>query len=209
MAQIDDKQVQRGGEDRTAGEDLSPAPLARRQRFLVLPPGLVLALCIFLPALRVCGKPTYPIAMPPFWSPYLLGVVVAILAASRTRAGLRGGLAAAQIVMGLTGFGWAAMALWAGPDAAPWGVVMVAAAVGFLVLARRGSLEQRAARVVIAIGVVCTPWFALLASDHDAMIGAWVSVVASIAIAVGGLEWWREERRLRRDAVPRAVARAA
>jgi hypothetical protein len=189
--------------------DLDAPVAARRQRFLALPTGVVLALCVFLPAVRVCGTPTYPISMPPFWSPYLLGVAVAVLGGARTMRGLRGGLATADVVMALTAIGWGVAACFGGAQGVGVALVIAAVAAAYFKLARWGGREQRAAHVTIAIGALCTPWFALLAFDPEAMFGSWISLGAALAAIIAGLEWRRELRRVRVDPIPRAVTRGS
>src|SRR5439155_15369868 len=110
-----------GGEPPTSGAPTSGAPtdadtptVARRQRRLALPTGILLAVCLFLPTVRVCGSPTYPITVPPFWTPYLLGIGVAILGGARTLRGLRVGLIFVDVVMGLSVGGWGVAALFGG-----------------------------------------------------------------------------------------------
>jgi len=196
----------------TSGGELTPdmTPTVPRRKRLALPFGVVLALCIFMPALRVCGTPTYPISMPPFWSPYVLGALVAALAAARTRGGMRGLVIAIASVVAVTAFGWGVVAM-SSIEGAAIGVAILAFGVAFVVTVRKGPVEERAARATIGVGIMCTPWFTLLAFDPDGMWGAWVSLVASLALIFAGLDWRRRLRLARadQDAIPRAIARAA
>lgn len=197
-----------GGGDSTAGSIDDERPTVPRRRRLPLPAGVVLALCIFLPALRVCGSPTYPITMPPFWSPYVLGALVAVMAAARTPRGMRAARVAISAIVVLTALGFGVL-LVGSHQAQPIAVGMFAFAVAFVVVSRRGEPELRAAHATIGVGVGCAPWFALLAFDPDGMWGAWISLAASLALVVGGLEWRRQLRLARVDPVPRAIARTA
>ena len=52
----------------------------RRAPRLSVPGGLLLALCIFLPAVKGCDKPVYPYEAPLCLGPYLFGLLVAVLA---------------------------------------------------------------------------------------------------------------------------------
>jgi hypothetical protein len=192
-----------GGGDSTDGE----RPTSARRR-LALPGGVVLALCIFLPALRVCGSPTYPITMPPFWSPYVLGALVAVMAIARTPRGLRATLIAVAVIYVLNLIGWGVVTM-STLEGAPIGLGMLVLAGAFIALTRRGELELRAAHATLLVGLACTPWFALLAFDPDGMWGAWVSLGASLALVIAGLEWRRQVRLARTEPVPRAIARDA
>ncbi len=178
---------------------------ARRARGLALPTGVVLALCIFLPALRVCGSPTYPITMPPFWSPYLLGVGVAWLAGARTLRGAAAALIFVKALIALTAVGWGVIACWSS-DGVPFGAGFLGIGALFLAATHRGPFEERAARATIGTGAICTAWFAALAFDPDGMVGAWISFGASLALVVLGLEWRRRARLDRDEPVPRAIA---
>jgi hypothetical protein len=206
MTTISRNSATEGGEGSTGGERPT---VARRQRRFALPAGVVLAVCIFLPALRVCGTPTYPIQMPMFWSPYLLGFAVALLAGARTLRALRPALIMIEIVMGLTVLGYGTASLFGGGEGVGIAFVIAAVGAGFFKLVRWGGPEDRAAHATIAIGVICTPWFALIAADPEAMFGAWISLAASIGVIAAGLEWRRELRAARREAFPRAIAHAA
>ena len=178
---------------------------ARRARGLALPTGVVLALCIFLPALRVCGSPTYPITMPPFWSPYLLGVGIAWLAGARTLRGAAAALVFVKALIVLTAVGWGVVAA-SSMEGLPIGLAFFAIGALFLAVTRRGPIEERAARATIGAAVICTAWFATLAFDPDGMWGAWISFGASLALVVLGLEWRRRARLERDEPVPRAIA---
>jgi hypothetical protein len=177
----------------------------RRLRRLALPTGIVLALCIFAPALRVCNSPAYPIAMPPFWSPYLLGIGIAWLAGARTLRGAAAALVFVKVLIVLSTVGWGVLAVWS-VEGLPIGIAFFGFCAAFLALTRRGPFEERAARATIGVGLACTAWFALIAFDPDGLWGAWVSFGASLALSVLGLEWHRRARLDRDDPVPRATA---
>jgi hypothetical protein len=204
MSTIVEMRASRGGGDSTSDRPRT----ARRARGLALPAGVVLALCIFLPALRVCGSPTYPIAVPPFWSPYVLGVGVAWLAGARSLRGAAAALVFVKVVMLLTVVGWGVVAS-ASLDGLPFGLAFFAIGALFFAVTHGGPVEERAARATIATGVLCTAWFAMIAFDPDGMIGAWISFGASLALVVLGLEWRRRARLERDEPVPRARAKMA
>ena len=52
----------------------------RRVPRLSIPGGLLLGLCLFLPAVEGCEKPVYPYEIPQVYGPYLFGLLVALLA---------------------------------------------------------------------------------------------------------------------------------
>lgn len=52
----------------------------RRVPRLSIPGGLLLALCLFLPAVRGCDKPVYPYELPLAYGPYVFGLLAALMA---------------------------------------------------------------------------------------------------------------------------------
>lgn len=188
------------GEPSTGSDKLPPR---RSRRLFALPSGVVMVLAIFMPVVKVCGNPTYPIQMPLVWGPYVLGgLVIAMALADRAR-GLRMLVIMAQIVIALQwgGFG---ILMFDETTNAPWGLLLLAAVLGFWLFTRRGAPEARAANAVIASGLACVPWFALFAFDKDGLWGAWVSLVAALGLVASGLEWRRELRLARTEPVPTA-----
>ncbi|MCE9577757.1 MAG: hypothetical protein K8W52_31780 [Deltaproteobacteria bacterium] len=178
-------------------------PPRRSRRLFALPSGIVLVVAIFLPVVKVCGDPAYPIQVPFVWGPYVLGGLVIAMALAGTARGLRGLVITAQAIVALQwgGFG---LAMFQDVSGAPWGLLLLAAVVAFWYGTRRGDREQGAANAVIGIGLVCLPWFALFAFDKDGMWGAWVSLGAALAVIGSGLEWRRELRLARTEPVPTA-----
>lgn len=191
----------------TAGEpstDRGGVPPRRSRRLFALPSGVVLVVAIFLPLVKVCDDPAYPIQVPFVWGPYVLGGLIIAMALVRTDRALRALVITAQAIVALQwgGFGIAIL----DDDAAPWGLLLLVTVVAFWFGTRRGDPEVRAANAVIGSGLVCVPWFALFAFDKDGMWGAWVSLGAALAVIASGLEWRRERRLAQLDPVP--IARA-
>src|SRR4051812_19852575 len=74
----------------------------RRHRSIVGPSGLLLFICLFLPAVKGCDAPVYPITMPMFIHPYVFGIVLAAGATSLTLRGLRRTIRALRVLAWLT-----------------------------------------------------------------------------------------------------------
>ncbi len=83
----------------------------RRAHLLTIPSGVVLFVCLFLPAATSCDDPITPLELPPFWWPYVIGAIVAgfalhaISVAGPQRSALRR-RAAAGVVGGLGSMAW-------------------------------------------------------------------------------------------------------
>lgn len=190
-------------------------PAKRRHRLLTLPSGLLLFVCVFLPAVKSCDKPVYPYELPPVWPPYVLGLLIAITVLLRGRA-LHSMILATRVVMLATIGGIALLALVLLVEARLHNLVPVAALSGMVALLLaitrlRGRDELAGARVVIATGVLGITWFGLwtLGDTDEVLYGIYVSVAASFGLFLGGIEWRRE---IQRDlepppSLPSAVAR--
>ncbi|HEY5924249.1 MAG TPA: hypothetical protein VIV11_21375 [Kofleriaceae bacterium] len=158
----------------------------RRHRRITGPAGLLLFVCLFLPAVKGCNEPVYPLAMPMFWHPYIYGAVLALGSAALTVRHLHYTVVALRIVAWLTIVGSAFLIAIAG------GVALAELIVGALLLAaigRRGYSERRVAATAIAIGVISLLWFGLWVTTPEAMVGVYVSALASAGVFVGGLVW--------------------
>lgn len=176
----------------------APPPQAlprRHHRAVTLPSSAVLVVCLFLPAMEVCGKPVIPAQVPMFWSPYVIAAIV--FAAALVRPWRLFGLAlATRLLIGITVGGFAAAfalethtrAL----DAALTAGVLALTALAIGLPARNHELMM--ARVGLYAGAGSTVWFALLATDRAALVGVHVSVVAAAGMALGCAWWWIEAR---------------
>lgn len=177
-------------------------PARRARRFFVLPSGVVLAIAIFLPLVKVCGTVEYPIAWPIFWGPYLLGAVAIGMALCGSQRAMRNLVVTAQVIVAAQCGGLGVVTISSG-----YGVLLIAAAVGFVLLTRRGDPERRATHALIAGGVMSLAWFAPFIGDPEGLWGAYVSTGAAFALMMSGLEWRRELGKLRVERMPMARAR--
>lgn len=186
--------------------------MGRRQRKLAAPSGLILLACLFLPAVKGCSEPIYPIEVPIFWTPYVLGGLVAALALARRLGPVRVLTTIVLVLVVLTGGGFGLVVGWTsrGDDIAVLVCIglWVASVVYAVLVQRGGDPEERAARAVLGAGILCTPWFALWAFDPDGLIGVRVSLAASIGLIIAGAEWRREVARARAISHPVPPARA-
>jgi hypothetical protein len=178
----------------------------RRHRRITGPAGLLLFICLFLPAVRGCNDTVYPLSMPMFWHPYLYGLVFAVATASLTLRSVRYAVVALRILAWLTIVGGAILLVVAGAlgiGELALGAILLAA------IGRRGFSERRVALTAIAIGACSLLWFGLWAATPDALIGVYLSVLASGGMLAGGLVWLGELATGRPVpiVVPRALAR--
>lgn len=161
----------------------------RRHRRLTLPAGLVLFVCLFLPAVDGCGQPVYPIETPYFWHPYVYGGALAFAALATTVRGLR------TATLGLRLLAWLALI---------GGCVLTTLSVGFgavetvlggvllAIIGTRGVAEKRLALTAIVVSVLSLLWFGLWAGSSGALVGVYVSLTASIFLLAGSLLWLSE-----------------
>jgi hypothetical protein len=174
-----------------------PPPTARRRhRVLTAPSGLVLFACLFLPAYRSCGEVDYAFDYWPFATPYLLGLLVALLALARSprlRAAL---ITAARVALGLTLLGWTvALLVQTAHDAGailPLLAWCATAAVMIAMFGIRGTDERAAIRIALATAALGIVWFTLWCLDPNALLGIQLAAAASGALLVGAVLWRRE-----------------
>ena len=184
----------------------------RRHRRIVGPSGLLLFVCLFLPAVKGCNESVTPISMPELIHPYLFGLVVAVGAASLTIRGLRTTIRALRAFAWLTIVGACVLAVMVP------GLALVELLLGFGLLAaigRRGYSEKRAALATFVGGIVSLLWFSGWALSPDALVGVYLSTLGSAGLMVGGLVWLSESAYdsahgwNQLDGIPRARERVA
>jgi hypothetical protein len=147
---------------------IEPVIGRRRHRRITGPAGAVLFLCMFLPAVKGCGEPVYPVSMPMFWHPYLYGLVLAAGAATATVRGLRYTTLAVRILAWLSIVGAALLVAYAP------GIAVIELFIGACMLAaigRRGGSERRLALTAILAGSLSLVWFGLWAAAPEALVG--------------------------------------
>jgi hypothetical protein len=172
----------------------------RRHRLITAPSGLVLFVCLFLPAVEVCGSPTYPIEVWPLATPYLLGLLVGILALVTGPRAVAGLVLAVRAVIWVTVVGWTVylvgLAVTERDDFVLPGLVWLFVGVSMVWMFGRGRRDEAAAaRVTIATAVVCCVWFGLFCFDPGSLFGIYLSATAAVGLLIGGLEWRREVQR--------------
>ena len=158
----------------------------RRHRWVTGPAGMILFACLFLPAVKGCGAPVYPVETPMFLPPYLYGLVFSLAAMTITVRSMR------HAIRGLRAVTFAAIALSAVTMllAPPVGVVELFASITVLaILGWSGHSERRAAFAALAVGLLCTLWFGLWSATEEAMVGVYLATLGSAGLVAGSLMW--------------------
>ncbi len=165
--------------------------------------GILLFVCMFLPAMKGCdAAPVLPLDVPPFLPPYLFGFVFAAIALTRSSRALVAGVVAVRFLATVVAFAGFVVFL-----VAP-SVGMVELVVGLVLLSAiglQGVSELRLAGSVVLIGALCTTWFGLWTASVDALYGVHLSLASSVALLVGGAVWLVEVVVQPAAVVPRAV----
>ena len=162
----------------------------RRHRPLTGTAGILLFVCMFLPAMRGCGETTVmPLELPPFLPPYLYGLLFAFAAQARSRRAVVASVMMLRVLATLvacSGFIVFLVAPAVGIVELSVGAVLIGIAGG------SGYSERRIAWSAFAMGFVCTVWFGMWAMTTDALAGVYLSLASSAALLAGGFVWTYE-----------------
>jgi hypothetical protein len=169
-----------------------------RARRLLSVPGVVLLICLFLPALRVCNEPTAPITFPPCYGAYVGGIGILIMAFAHRKRLLAVG-ASITPVLGIITVG-GILTLMCLDDRGGWAMRLVAIGFGTLTFGasiatvryfwRNPPSSKTMAAIVIIQGLGSALWAAVLAFDSNGMWGADVTAITGAVIMLGGLGWF-------------------
>lgn len=168
----------------------------------------MLFVCVFLPTLRVCNDPMAPIEFPPAYGVYLGALLIAAIAFARTYRRRVYGFTALAFVYYATGC--VLLAAITG-DVVLALVVVLPALAGSVQLVRMFvQIEWRERTISAACmthALIATIWTFVIASDKDALYGAYVAVVAStllLGAAISALVADVRAERAAREPVPTA-----
>ena len=148
--------------------------------------GLTLFVCLFLPAVQICGTSEMPLDRPGSIPPYIYGaafVVCAMLGPARWAVRL----AVALLWLVTCAYALFAMSMIAAIE--PLGVVELLAALGVMVTLGGAARESRLALVPVVVGVGSAVWFSILLATGEARYGAWLSFASAFGVAIAGLLW--------------------
>jgi hypothetical protein len=159
---------------------LPPVRPRRRHRLVTAPAGLLLFICFFLPAVRGCGSPVYPIEVPIFSLPYLLGAC-AVAAALTSRGRAERIFAGVVMVLSVLSTIW--FALWLSDGDALVGVYLAFVASVWLVVGSgwwRRELKHERPEPVGVLPVARLAHVHLPSSRHVALV---VAMLASMGVS--------------------------
>jgi len=160
----------------------------RRHRQLTMPAGLLLFVCLFLPAVRSCGSDVYPVEAPLLWHPYIYGLLLAVAAVATTLRGVR----AATIALRVAAYVCIGVGLVLATQTAWFVIELLLGGVLLGVIGVRGVAEKRLALTGIIMSGASLLWFGMWATSSGALIGIYVSLGASIFLLAGSLLWLSE-----------------
>ena len=166
-----------------------PVAGRRRHRLLTGTSGLLLFVCMFLPAVDGCSAPIVPAQVPPLWGPDLYGAVFALVALARTQRGLALGTFALRTLAIIVVAAGGALVL----AAAPIGIaILLVGAMLVGTIGWSGVSERRLAGSAFVAGVLATGWFALWCMTPAALHGAYLSLASAAGLMAGATLWLRE-----------------
>ena len=158
----------------------------RKHRPVTGTAGILLFVCMFLPAVRGCNSSIAPVEVPPFWAPYLYGLVFAIAALARTQRGLLVGAIMMRVLAWFVVMSGLALATIA---PAIGFFELIAGCVLAIAIGVTGASERRLATTALVIATMSTLWFGWWCTTDDALAGVYLSFMSSVGLWVGGLSW--------------------
>ena len=196
-------------------EDLEPVadatPLSRtvvtrqhrRHRLLTLPSGWVLFVCLFLPAMKLCdsGDP-FPMVMVPFlWPPYLVGLVVALAAATRPDAIAGRGTGLFMLIrVSAVGLGGSMMFEMLDGQLGVEGLLVIVICIAAFAVTWRPPTEVAVAGVSVLAAGGSFAFTLALSLERLSVWGAHVAAIAAGVLALGTVAWFGEALWARRVA---------
>jgi len=167
--------------------------------------GVVLFVCLFLPAIHPCSHDETPLEYPFAWAPYFYGLALAVCAVIGPRL-----VRLAAHVLRVTTVLFFAGALVLFSFAPGVGSVELTVAGVLWWTLGSGVRERRLAAMTITFAVMSTAWFLFWMVMGGTLWGLWLSFAASIAIGFAGARWFHEIGEVPDEPrVPVAVARTA
>lgn len=166
--------------------------------------GTLLFACMFLPAFNACGQPLRPYEAPPALPPYVYGLVLALIAISRTPRALRLGIVALRALAVLAMVA-SVVVFFLLP---PFGVLLlIVGAMLLSLVGRSGPMESGVAASGVAVAVLSMIWFGILSVFEDALLGVYLSLASSTGLFASALLWARALAACPPVDLPAAVAR--
>lgn len=179
-----------------------PGPL--RQSKWTIAPGLVLFICLFLPAVKACDSTVYPIMVPLCYGPYLLGLLAAVIAWRGTARARVARLVVWLLMVVHFVVGPMVMVLDALLAPRSFTLLEFAGSIAVLTLSwfivgRWHREDYQATLRALFIGSAASAiWFGMIVVDDDGLFGVHLSFGAAVALAGTTALWWRSVRRAQR-----------
>ena len=181
----------------------------RRRRYRHRPvlgaSGIVMFVCLFLPAMRTCDHPDYPLDhFPYFTAPYFLGLAIATFAFVVGPRTLALAFAVTRALLAAVLVGALSMVV----EAPVFAIFEVCIALGFIAIVGVRRRDEHALSIfAVALGAAETCWFLMVAAPPDGMIGGQLALVAGIGTMLGGMLWGGNDVTAPLLEPPSAVAR--
>jgi hypothetical protein len=167
-------------------------PPQRWHRWLTVPSGWTLFVCLFLPSIKLCDTAApIPMAAVPFlWPAYVVGVLIA-LAATCAPAAIRGNGLALFILIRTSAAGVGAAAILEIIETGAPGEAVIALVISCIVFATtwRDATERAVAAVSLLAAVATFALTLAIALQRLAVWGATIGAIAAGILVLGTLCW--------------------